>query len=266
MRSRKLWLGLGVAGLAILLSPPHQSFVGHAQAAPSARVLAPIDVTGYWVAIVTPDWRQRMIPPAKGDYLAVPINMAAKQAADAWDAAKDEAAGQQCKSYGAPTIMSTPTRLRVSWQDDNTMKVETDYGMQERLFRFGASPPAKTPVTWQGTSVAQWELLRPNLAGSPGAGAGGRGRGGPVKFGNLKVSTTRVRPGYLRKNGVPYSADVKVDEYWDLFTDPAGTQRLMVTQIIEDPQYLTRPWLVAYNFKREPDASKWDPTACSSRW
>lgn len=265
MRSGRLKIAAGVVGFAALLSMPRGSLGGQAPTAPSAREIAPFDLTGYWVAIVTPDWRQRMIPPAKGDYLAVPINLAAKKVADQWDPAKDEAAGQQCRSYGAPTIMSTPTRLHVTWQGDSTLKVETDYGMQERLFRFGAAPPGRTPATWQGTSVAQWELMRPNLAGSPGAGIGGRGRG-PVKFGNLKVRTTGIRPGYLRKNGLPYSANVQVEEYWDLFTDPAGVQRLMVTQIIEDPQYLTRPWLVAYNFKKEPDAAKWDPTACSSRW
>jgi hypothetical protein len=82
----------------------------------------------------------------------------------------------------------------------------------------------------------------------------------------LKVTTTHVRPGYLRKNGIPYSADVRLTEYWDLFTDPSGGQRIMITQQIEDPQYLFRTWITTYNFKKEPDASKWDPTGCSATW
>src|SRR5579863_1515397 len=110
---------------------------GLAQTESSAKVAAPIDLTGYWVTIIAPDWRERMITPAKGDYLAVPITAAAQKIADAWDPAKDEAAGQQCRSYGAPAINSTPTRLHITWQDDDTLKVETDYGMQTRLFHFG---------------------------------------------------------------------------------------------------------------------------------
>ena len=64
----------------------------------SPREAAPIDLTGYWVSIVTEDWRYRMVTPAPGDYQGVPMNRAAAKIADAWDPAKDEAAGDQCKS------------------------------------------------------------------------------------------------------------------------------------------------------------------------
>src|SRR5437660_115998 len=114
-----------------------------AQAQTSAKASAPIDLTGYWVAEVTEDWRWRMVTPAKGDYLSIPINPAAEKVADAWDPAKDDAAGEQCKSYGAPGLMRAPTRLNITWQDDNTLKVQTDYGTQTRLLHFGNwTPPA----------------------------------------------------------------------------------------------------------------------------
>src|SRR5262245_43501648 len=117
MMHRRRWLvGVVMAWALFLALSPR----GLAQRAPSAREAAPADFTGYWVTIITPDWRQRMVPPAKGDYLAVPITAAAQKMADAWDPAKDEAAGQQCKSYGAPAIMATPTRLLISWLDDTT--------------------------------------------------------------------------------------------------------------------------------------------------
>jgi hypothetical protein len=235
---------------------------GFAQNGPSAREAAPIDLSGYWVTIITPDWRERMITPAKGDYLAVPITAAAAKIADAWDPAKDEAAGEQCRSYGAPALMATPTRLHITWQDDNTLKVDTDYGMQTRLFHFGNWKAPGGAATWQGDSVAAWEFA--------GGGPAPRGRertpaqGG--KFGNLKITTTHVRPGYFRKNGVPYGANVHMVEFWDLFKGPHGDQRLMITQQIEDPEYLFRPWIITFNFKKEADSSKWDPTPCSSRW
>src|SRR5580658_10515234 len=84
----------------------------------TAKALAPEDFTGYWVALVTEDWLYRMRTPPKGDYEAVPLNAAGLKMADAWDPAKDEATGNQCKAYGAPAIMRVPGRLHITWQDD----------------------------------------------------------------------------------------------------------------------------------------------------
>ena len=233
-------------------TPPVDSAQGKP---PSARASAPIDLTGYWVSVVTQDWRWRMVTPAKGDYASIPITIEAKKVGDAWDPAKDEAAGEQCKSYGAPAIMAVPTRVRIAWQDENTLQVETDAGMQTRRFRFVPSITRRTPrgsATWQGDSIAQWEQLRP-------------ARGGVAKGGSLKVVTSRLRPGYLRKNGVPYSADAVLTEYWDVSAGPNGDQWITITSTVRDDKYLREPWVTALNFKKERDGSKWDPTPCSAR-
>src|SRR5580693_72020 len=71
----------------------------------TAREAAPIDLTGYWVSVVTEDWRYRMVTPARGDYQGVPMTPAARAIADAWDPAKEEASGDLCKSYGAPALL-----------------------------------------------------------------------------------------------------------------------------------------------------------------
>ena len=102
---------------------------------PAPRSVATIDLTGYWVSVVTEDWLYRMVTPAKGDYTSVPLNAAGRQIADAWDPSKDEADGNQCKAYAAPAVMRIPGRLRITWQDDSTLKVETDAGRQTRLSR-----------------------------------------------------------------------------------------------------------------------------------
>jgi len=235
---------------------------------PAPRAAAPIDLTGYWVAIVTQDWRWRMVTPAKGDYQGVPLTPEARALADAWDPAQDEAAGEQCRSYGAPALMSVPGRLHVTWQDDSTLQVETDAGMQTRTLRFGDSnAPADTPRTWQGVSVAQWQTPRPNVpllfrpaertADAPAVVPTG---------GSLRVVTTNLRAGYLRKNGVPYSENAVLTEHWDLYKRPNGEEWLTITTQVEDPQYLRNARLDAPVFKKEPDGSKWDPTPCSSRW
>ena len=89
-----------------------------------------------------------MVTPAKGDYQGIQMTPEGRKVADAWDPAKDEAAGEQCKSYGAPALMSVPGRLHITWQDDTTLKVDTDAGMQTRLLRFGnVQTPASDSAT-----------------------------------------------------------------------------------------------------------------------
>jgi hypothetical protein len=238
------------------------------------RAAAPIDLTGYWVAIVTQDWRWRMVTPRKGDYQGIQITPEAAKVADAWDPAKDEAAGEQCKSYGAPALMSVPGRLHITWQDDTTLKVDTDAGMQTRLLRFGnvqtpadAPRPADAARTWQGVSQAQWLTPRPNvpLQLRPADRAADAPPLRPTG-GSLQVVTRNLRAGYLRKNGVPYSENAVLTEHWDLYKRPNGEEWLTITTQVEDPQYLRNVRLTAPMFKKEPDGSKWDPTPCSSRW
>jgi hypothetical protein len=220
--------------------------------APTARASAPIDLAGYWVSVVNEDWRYRMVTPAKGDYKGVPITREALQIVNAWNPTGDEAAGNQCKSYGAAAIMRVPGRIHITWQDDNTMKLETDAGTQTRVFQFGAPTPVPSPPTWQGQSIARWE--RP-------------GRAAPAdKAGTLVVTTTGMKAGYLRKNGVPYSDAARVTEYFDLSPLPGGGQLIVVTTIVDDPRYLTQPFVVSSQFKKEADGSKWDPTPCSATW
>src|SRR5437867_3969462 len=223
---------------------------------PAARAPAPFDMTGYWVSIVSEDWRWRMFPN-KGDYAGVPLNAEGRRMADTWDPAKDVAAGEQCKAYGAPGIMRIPGRFHITWQDDQTLKIETDAGKQIRLFRFDAAPAAGADI--QGVSKAEWELAQPArgfaIAGDrPGSQAG-----------SLKVTTTNVRPGYLRRNGVPYSANAKLTEYYDLVKEANGTTYLVLTSTLEDPTYLTQPMITAAHFRKQADATGWNRTSCCAR-
>ncbi len=229
---------------------------------PTPRAGAPVDLTGNWVSLVTEDWRWRMVTPIKGDSASVPINAAAKKIMMDWDPAKDEAQGNQCKAYGAPAIMRIPGRLRISWTDDNTLKIETDAGTQTRMLHFNANPPATQAPSWQGYSVARWDPGLTPVGGQVGLGLGPRQN---VRSRSLEVQTTNLKPGYLRKNGIPYSAKTSVTEYFERFSEPDGGDHLMVMTIVTDPEYLAVPWVVTSDFKKEPDGSKWDPTPCSAR-
>src|SRR4051812_26266623 len=103
------------------------------------RAGAAIDLTGYWVSVISEDWKFRMVTPKKGVYDSLMLNAEGRRVADAWDPAKDEAAGEQCRAYGAANIMRMPGRLHITWQDDTTLKVDTDAGTQTRLFHFSES-------------------------------------------------------------------------------------------------------------------------------
>lgn len=267
--------------------------------AQTAKSMAPIDLTGYWTAVVTEDWHIRMLPPVKGDFGAgvagtienpgvgfigagpnpsdrgnIPYNIPGAQAAMKWDPAKDEAEGNACKAYGAPGIMRQATHLRISWQDDNTLKIEADAGTQTRLVHFSPpvtegrldysnatlyparppklEPPAGTEPSAQGYSMAQWTIM---------------GGAGTVieRGGNLKVVTSRLKPGYYWRNGMPYTANISMTEYFRTMELPDGSRWIRYTQIADDPEYLTQPWVVNYAFKKLPDGSKWNPSPCSVR-
>jgi hypothetical protein len=227
----------------------------------SAKDAAPEDITGYWVSIVTEDWRWRMLTPAKGDITSIPLNPVGRKTAEAWDPAKDEAASEQCKAYGAPGVMRLPTRLHITWQDDNTLKIETDEGTQTRLFHFTGKLPPGQAASWQGFSAAEWDVSHPTFMGfaPPAPPAGGK------LPGSLKVTTTNLRPGYLRKNGIPYGAGATLTEYFTRTNEANGDSWLLLTSIVEDPQYLGSDFLTSDHYKREADGSKWNPTPCQAR-
>ena len=258
----------------------------------TAKAQAPRDITGYWVSVVTEDWQWRMVTPRKGDYTSLPLNDAGRQLADTWDGTKDTG-DNACKAFGAPAIMRVPGRIRVTWEDDTTLEVETDAGMQTRRLVFGRQawagwrvnnrgevvwveegrdlPPPSSQRSWQGYSSARWDLAPDPSAvrtavffpGGLGTGPDGVGVVVPGRFGSLHATTTLLKPGYLRRNGVPYSATARLTEDFDFRTEDDGSEWFTVTSVVEDPTYLASPFVTSTDFKKEPDGSKWRPRSCS---
>jgi len=278
----------------------------------NAQTAATNDLTGYWARLVTEDWRWLMVVPPKGNADSIALTQAGRAVLDAWDPAKDEAEGTQCKGYGAGAISRLPTRAHVTWQDGDTLKWETDQGMQTRLFKFGTDAEAASENpgerTWQGFSVATWEPVAggrggrggPGGPGGPPGGIPGGFAGGPpppapaadddaatppppaggpqgafpapggARGGNqtgwLRVVTTNLKPGYLRKNGLPYSEKTTVTEYFQPTPETYGIRYMVVTTIVEDPEYLAGPLITSSNYKKLPDTNNgWDPQPCSVR-
>jgi hypothetical protein len=219
-----------------------------AAAAPrrSAQAAAPTDLTGTWVSVVTEDWPWRMATPAKWDYRSVPLNQAGQKLMGEWEPGMETS----CKAYGAAALLRQPGRVRITWENENTLKIETDAGVQTRRLRFGVPAVTTEPRSLQGYSVAEWQLP-----------AGGAGEGAKGVTGSLKVVTTNMLAAWLRPNAVPYSEKAILTEYFDRFNDGAD-QWFTVTTLVEDPEYLNMPFIISSDFKKEPDGTKWAPAPC----
>jgi hypothetical protein len=235
-------------GATVLLAAVLAAATYAQQATP--REMAPFDPTGYWTAVVTEDWRWRMVIPPKGDYASVPLNAKGRAVADTWDPDRD--AGS-CKVYGAAGLMRMPLRLHITWVDDRTLQIETDHGMQTRLLHFQDQAREPQSPSMQGYSRARWD-------GNPG----GRFEFVTVapQLSHLTVVTTSLAPGYLRRNGVPYSEQTVLTEYFDHHSD-FGDDWLTVTSIVDDPVYLSEAFITTSSFKRLPDGASWNPAPCT---
>lgn len=221
-----------------------------------ARQSAPINLMGYWVSLVTEDWRFRMLVADPGDTESVPLNPAGLKLAKAWDPARDRAdPASACKAFGAAGLMRIPGRLHIRWQDGNTLRVETDSGSQTRDFHFEGAAPMTAVPSRQGYSLASWQGLAPKRRMADTSVS-------TQKEGYLRVVTTALLPGYLRANGVPYGSATRLLEYYDTFHEATGDDYLVITTIVKDPEYLTEPFVTSSHFRHQTDASGWDPTSC----
>ena len=212
-----------------------------AQAPETPQALAPFDMTGNWVSVVTEDWRWRMVTPPKGDFASVPLNDEGQRLLNEWDPAQDGS----CLAYGVGGLMRMPMRLQIAWQGEQALRLEIDAGSQTRTLNFVAGDLG--PRSLQGYSVARWSQT-------------GDDDGEPSGY--LQVVTSNVTAAWLRRNGIPYSEDAVITEYFDRFATPDGDEWLTVLTVVTDRAYLNQPFITTTQFKREADASRRMPTSC----
>ena len=231
----------------------------HSQAPPGTpdtrtpRERAPIDLTGQWVAVVNEDWRWRMVTPPVGDTASLPLNERGRAAATAWDLERDEAEGNLCRAFAGPGLMRQPTRIRIDWEDADTLRLEFDAGRQVRRFEFVLQSPAERSL--QGYSAAHWFRQTQSR--------GVFGQRTPPEGGSLVVDTTLLAGGYLRPNGVPFSERATVKEYFNTFALPGDAGAwLVVTTVVDDPEYLTTELVLSSQFKKETSRGAWNPRPC----
>jgi len=215
----------------------------------NAKAAAPVDLTGYWVSIVTEDWIERMSPDSPPSGTGGARGLGRGQTAP-------PPADERCRAYAAGGSLRVPGRLNITWADDNTLKIEMDAGTQTRLLHFNPAKPPSTEKTLQGYSVATWELA--------GGGRGGRGAGpsGPAvpprPWGKLNVVTTNLKGGYLLSSRSTYSDNATLTEYFSKHSD-FGVEYFTVTAAIQDGGQ-TRT--TSSTFKKEPNGAKFKPAGC----
>ncbi len=224
--------------------------------APSSQEAAAFDMTGYWVSVVTEDWRWRMMVAEPGDTdNGTPLNQAGRELAEAWRPDDNEV--ESCLAFGGAGILRYPGRLHISWADEETLRIDFSAGEQTRLLHFNdEASTTNATSSLQGYTTASWHKERQTR---------GMGFGPQVtsfEGGNLKAYTRNLMPAFLQRNGVPYSDQTTIEDYYKVIDAPNGDRWLIITSVVSDPVYLRQNWITSTNFKYEANGDNWDPIDC----
>lgn len=184
-------------------------------------VAAQIDFSGEWAPRMYEDQPERVPGPELGDYLGIPINDAARMRAETWDASIQTLPEWQCRPHSADYIWRGPSNLRIWKEVDPVSREITAFhaewlrSVDRAIFLDGRPhPPEGALHTWAGYSTAKWD--------------------GDI----LTITTTHLKEGYLRRNGLPRSDQATLTEHWIRNGD-----FLTVVTIVHDPVYLTEPFI-----------------------
>lgn len=249
LRSIIVFALIGILGSQVLAQPGRQE-----GPPPTPQQAAPFDMTGYWVSVVTEDWRWRMVVPPEGDTGSIPLNQAGEELANAWRA--DDSELETCLAFGGAGIIRYPGRLHISWDDEQTLRIDFSAGNQSRLLHFDGDASAQMSNSLQGYTTANWYKERQTR---------GLGFGGPVRSfegGNLHSTTSHLTPAYLQRNGIPYSEQTTINDFYRVVELPNSERWLIVTSIITDPVYLREEIIWSTNFKYEANGENWDVSQC----
>jgi len=222
-------------GKSILFRKVFFSLAGVFLISAEAPFAAPLDLTGYWEPLITEDYKLRMHGVKKGDYNGIALTDAAKAIADRYrpDAGAEELLLDKCVPHGAVRILFTDTRLHIT-RDNNVITTELEAEGQTRRFYLDNRKWPGGELQWQGHSIAY-----------------------PDGKSMLTVITRHMRPGLLRSNGIPYSEEAVLTEHYtrhgDYFT---------VIQVVEDPGYLTEPFITSTSFRKIPKPDDWQMGSC----
>ena len=197
-------------------------------AAPAA---AQIDFSGNWVQRYNEDQPERLAGPELGDYLGLPLTDAARARADTWSASLLTLPEHQCKPHPVAYGYRGPSNMRLQQEIDpftqRVQKITVHLAWMEQhrdIWMDGRPhPPTAAPHTWQGFSTGRWD------------------------GDTLVVTTTHMKAGWLRRNGVPYSDRSRFTERWSRHGSVISH-----VAILEDPLNLTEPFVRTTDWSLDP--------------
>lgn len=192
---------------------------------------AQADLAGMWAQRFHEELPERGEGPEIGDYTGLPVNDAARLRADSWDASKWTVPERQCEPHPADYAPRGPANLRIGRTVDPVSQevvswdVTVMWSLQQRtIFMDGRSHPSPNAQhSWQGFSTGEWD--------------------GDM----LKVTTTHLKEGWVRRNGLPRSDKATLTEYFIRNQD-----YLTLVTIVDDPVYLTEPLVRTSDWVLDP--------------
>jgi hypothetical protein len=198
----------------------------------AAPAVAQVDFSGQWAPLYHEDTIERVPGPELADYTGLPLNEAARMRADSWDADRISVVQEyQCRPHSSDYALRGLAPMRI-WADydpatQRIVAFQTHTGAYENrrtIFLDGRPhPPEYAAHTFQGFSTGVWE-------------------------GNmLTVTTTHLKPNYLRRNGVARSGRATFTEHWTIHGD-----YLTITSVLEDPVMLTEPLVRSQTWFLDP--------------
>jgi hypothetical protein len=179
--------------------------------------MAQMNLSGVWNMTLNEDFPDRLAGPELGDYTGIPLNAAARARAEAWDASLIELPEYQCRVH-PPDYAPSFAGIRM-WEEtdkatQNLLAIHLHHfawGTERTIWMDGRPhPPDYALHTSMGFSTGKWD--------------------GDI----LTVTTTHLKEGWIRRNGVPRSDRATVTEHFIRHGD-----NLTWVTVIKDPAYLT---------------------------
>lgn len=192
---------------------------------------AEVNLSGVWSGTYAEDWPDRFPGPELGDYGGLPLNDANRMRAKSWSASLLALPEYQCRVHPADYANSfADIRIREErdrWSEELIAIHLQHFAWQTRrtIWMDGREhPPEYAQHTSMGFSTGEWEGHK------------------------LKVTTTHLKEGWLRRNGVARSDLATVTEYFIRHGDV-----LSWTVIVDDPVYLEEPFIRNRDYEYSED-------------
>jgi cyclase len=195
------------------------------------------DIAGEWMHPsagaggfgVFEDVMDRGAGPDPGQWLGIPFNDAGRLKAQTWNSGWQSIPEHQCEPHSVMYQLWGPGTLTIRKEYDSSRRViayrlDGTYGIDRIIWIDGRPhPPADALYSYPGFSTGKWD------------------------GDSLLVETTHFKPSYIRRNGAVLSEKARMLERF-----ARRGIYLIHTMVVEDPVYLTEPFVRTTEYQIDP--------------